>query len=45
MVQHNPMLVQQTPTVSDLTDPTMKHPNTTTVQILTLTKSAYHQHN
>ena len=44
MAQHNLMMAQQKPSVFQLADPTMKHSNTTTGQIVTLTKTENHQH-
>jgi len=44
MAQHTLLMAQQIPPVFDLTASTMKHSNTTTGQILTLTKTAHHQH-
>jgi hypothetical protein len=43
MAQHTLMMAQQIPPVFDLTASTMKHSNTTTGQVVTLTKTAHHQ--
>jgi hypothetical protein len=44
MAQYNLMKAQQIPSVFQLADPTKKHSNTTMGQVVTLTKTEYHQH-